>query len=248
MRYLILSDIHGNLEALDAVLAHAAAQEFDNVLVLGDLVGYGADPNAVVDAIRALDPFSVIRGNHDKVAARLEGAEAFNIAARKAISWTTQTLTAKNLDYLAALEEGPLLVDDQVEICHGAPSDEDEYLFEVRDAVRALRDAKRPICFFGHTHVQIVYQLSDEGELDVSGSDASSARRLSLLGSHKYLINPGSIGQPRDGDPRAAYGLLDSEIQELKLFRVSYAVDRAQAKIRQAGLPEVLASRLAVGR
>ncbi len=187
MRYLILSDIHGNLEALNSVLAHAAAQEYDNALVLGDLVGYGADPNAVVDAIRALNPISSIRGNHDKVAARLEGSEAFNMAARKAISWTTETLTAENLEYLAALDEGPRLVDDQVEICHGAPSDEDEYLFEVRDAVRALRDAKRPICFFGHTHVQIVYQLSNEGELDVSGSDASSARRLSLLPSHKYL-------------------------------------------------------------
>src|SRR5512134_1631988 len=123
MRYLILSDIHGNLEALDSVLAHAAAQEYDNALVLGDLVGYGADPNAVVDAIRALNPISSIRGNHDKVAARLEGSEAFNMAARKAISWTTETLTAENLQYLAVLDEGPRLVDDQVEICHGAPSD-----------------------------------------------------------------------------------------------------------------------------
>lgn len=248
MRYLILSDIHANLEALNAVLAHAAAQEYDNALVLGDLVGYGADPNAVVDAIRALDPVSIIRGNHDKVAAGIESSEAFNIAAKKAIAWTTGTLTPQNLEYLAALPEGPHLVNDDVEICHGAPSDEDEYLFEVRDAVRALRDAKRRQCFFGHTHVQVVYQLSDDGELDVSGSDASSGRRLSLLASHKYLINPGSIGQPRDGDPRAAYGLLDSDVQELKLFRVSYPVDRAQAKIRQAGLPEVLASRLAVGR
>jgi len=248
MRYLILSDIHANIEALDAVLAHADAEGYDGALVLGDLVGYGADPNAVVERIRALNPIAIIRGNHDKVAAGVEGADSFNTAARRAVSWTSAVLTPENRAYLAALPEGPLLVDEAVEVCHGTPSDEDEYLFEVSDAVRALRESERTACFFGHTHVQIIYQLSDNEWLDVSGSDSASGRRLTLQPSTKYLINPGSVGQPRDGDPRAAYGLFDTATRELTLFRVSYPIDTAQAKIRQAGLPEVLASRLRVGR
>lgn len=248
MRYLTLSDIHSNLEALEAVMAHAESQAYDEVLVLGDLVGYGADPNGVVERIQALHPIGIVRGNHDKVAAGVEPTDFFNMAARRAVSWTSTSLTPGNRAFLAALPEGPLVIDGDVEICHGAPSDEDKYLFEAVDAVRALREAERAACFFGHTHMQLVYQLSEDGTLDVSGPDASSGRRLTLQPSCRYLINPGSVGQPRDGDPRAAYSLLDTETHELMLFRVMYAVEAAQAKILKAGLPEVLASRLALGR
>ena len=248
MRYVIFSDIHGNLEALEAVIAHAERQDYDAVLMLGDLVGYGADPNAVVDRIQALNPLASVRGNHDKVAAGMETAESFNMAARRAVSWTSAALTSESQAYLAGLPEGPLVVDDDVEICHGAPSDEDRYVFEAVDAANALRDVRRPICFFGHTHVQVVYELSNDHLLTMSTSDASSGRRLTLEGSSKYLVNPGSVGQPRDGDPRAAYALLDTESRELMLFRVVYSVETAQEKIREAGLPEILASRLALGR
>src|SRR4029450_13468173 len=130
MRYFILSDIHGNLEALDAVIAHADGQGYDAALVLGDLVGYGADPNRVMERVQALSPVGMISGNHDKVAAGMETADSFNAAARRAVSWTAAALTKKNRAFLAALPEGPLLVDEHVEICHGAPSDEDHYLFE----------------------------------------------------------------------------------------------------------------------
>lgn len=248
MRYLVLSDIHANLEALEAALDHAAAEVYDRALVLGDLVGYGADPNAVIDRIRSLDPLAIVRGNHDKAAAGVEDAESFNLAARRAVAWTTAMLTPSHRAYLAALPQGPTVVNGDVEICHGAPSDEDDYVFEAHHAARALQDAARPICFFGHTHIQVIYQWAPDGALDVSGPDRSSARRLSLQPDHKYLINPGSVGQPRDGDPRAAYGLLDTEARELVLFRVRYAVEEAQAKIREAGLPDVLAARLATGR
>lgn len=248
MRYFILSDIHGNLEALDAVIAHADGQGYDAVLVLGDLVGYGADPNGVIERVQALNPAGMIRGNHDKVAAGMETAESFNAAARRAVSWTSAALTQQNRAFLAALPEGPLLVDDDVEICHGAPSDEDHYLFETVDAARALRESERPVCFFGHTHVQVVYQLSDDNSLEMSSFDVSSGRRLTLQPYNKYLVNPGSVGQPRDGDPRAGYALLDTETRELMLFRLIYAVEAAQTKILKAGLPEILASRLGLGR
>ena len=248
MRYLILSDIHGNLEALEAVLAHADSQGHDAVLVLGDLVGYGADPNAVIQRVQALNPVAMVRGNHDKVAVGMETADSFNMAARRAVSWTASALTPESRAFLTALPEGPVLVDDDVEICHGAPSDEDKYLFEAGDAAFALLESRRPVCVFGHTHVQVVYELSDDDSLNVSGFDDSSGRRLTLEPSCKYLVNPGSVGQPRDGDARAAYGLLDTGARELKLFRVAYDVEKAQAKIRGAGLPEILASRLALGR
>ena len=248
MRYVILSDIHANLEAIDAVTAHAENQAYDAVLVLGDLVGYGADPNAVIKRVQALNPIAFVRGNHDKVAAGMEKPDSFNMAARRAVAWTFAALTPESQSYLAALPEGPLLVDDEVEICHGAPSDEDKYVFEAVDAARALLESRRPVCLFGHTHVQVVYELSSDNMLTMSDFDASSGRRLTLEPSSKYLINPGSVGQPRDGDPRAAYGLLDTDTRELMLFRVAYEVAVAQEKIREAGLPEILASRLALGR
>lgn len=248
MRYFVLSDIHGNLEAFQAVMEHAADQKYDEALVLGDLVGYGADPNAIVEGVIALEPTGIIRGNHDKVASGVESSEGFNMAARRAAAWTTDALTPAHQAYLANLPIGPGFIEPDIEICHGAPSDEDEYLFEAHDAARALRDTTRPTCFFGHTHVPVIYQLSPDNSLDVSGLDRSSGRRLALQPGCKYLINPGSVGQPRDGDPRAAYAVLDTESREVTLFRVAYAIEAAQAKIREAGLPDVLAARLATGR
>ena len=137
MRYLVLSDIHANLEALEATLA--AAPPYDSTLVLGDLVGYGADPNAVIECVRRLEPAVIIRGNHDKVAAGLEGAEGFNQIAREAIEWTTAALTAENSAWLAALPQGPVVIDDTVEICHGSPFDEDMYVFDDLDAFGATQ-------------------------------------------------------------------------------------------------------------
>jgi diadenosine tetraphosphatase ApaH/serine/threonine PP2A family protein phosphatase len=246
MRYLVISDIHANLEALDAVLR--AAPSHEAVLMLGDLVGYGADPNAVIDRVRSLQHLTCIRGNHDKVGADLESTEGFNYLARCAITWTTETLTPDNREWLAGLTQGPTLVDDVVEICHGAPFDEDVYIFDDLDAVRALRSLERPICLFGHTHVPAAFCLADE--LRHLGPAKNGALGVSLeLGSGtQYLINCGAVGQPRDGDPRAAFGLLDTATQRFEGLRVTYDVGAAQAKILAAGLPDVLAQRLARGR
>jgi diadenosine tetraphosphatase ApaH/serine/threonine PP2A family protein phosphatase len=248
MRYLILSDIHANLEALEAVLATVPRDRFDRLLVLGDIVGYGADPNAVVDAVRALRPDATIRGNHDKVAAGVESAEGFNHAARYAALWTLDHLTPENRDFLTSLPVGPLVIDDLVEICHGSPDDEDEYIFEHVDAIEALRASTQQVCFFGHTHVAIAYWLSAQDFDVLVASPLDRETRIRIEHDRRYLINPGSVGQPRDGDPRAAFATYDSESREVVLYRVPYDVTAAQAKIARAGLPEGLARRLALGK
>ena len=247
MRYLILTDIHANLEALDACLDDARHRGFDATLVLGDLVGYGGDPNAVVDRVRALNPTSLVRGNHDKVACGIEQAEGFNAVARSAAKWTLDVLTVEHREWLAALPEGPHVVDELVEICHGSPYDEDAYIFDELDAVRALRVSTRPLCLFGHTHFPVTFELASDG-LTTEGPSSAAETRLELRAGSKYLINPGSVGQPRDGDPRAAYAIVDTEDPCIELIRLKYPVEEAQAKVLRAGLPEVLAQRLGVGR
>jgi predicted phosphodiesterase len=247
MKYLVLSDIHGNLEALEAAVA-AAGAGYDSVLVLGDLVGYGADPNAVVDLVRSLDPAAVIRGNHDKVASGVEDADGFNSVARSAVTWTYDTLRGENRDYLHDLPLGPHIVDDLVEICHGSPFDEDAYIFDELDALRALKAARRPVCLFGHTHVPVVFQLTTEESLEVLMPGPAPALSLPFQPGFRYLVNPGSVGQPRDGDPRASYAIVDTEAAEISLCRVDYAIESAQQKVIRAGLPEILAHRLSLGR
>ncbi len=249
MRYLVLSDIHANVDALDAVLLAAAPHACDRVLFLGDLVGYGAEPNAVIDRIRTLDPLVMVRGNHDKVAAGHDDAEAFNPVARRGAEWTAAALTPENRAYLAAIPAGPQYVGDLIEVCHGTPYDEDAYVFDELDAVRSLQSSTRPICLFGHTHFPMVYRLKDR-ELEpypIGGLD-DAVLPLEIQGDARYLINVGSVGQPRDGDPRAAYGVLDVDRMEVTLARVEYEVKRAQTRILAAGLPDALAHRLAIGR
>jgi diadenosine tetraphosphatase ApaH/serine/threonine PP2A family protein phosphatase len=247
MRYLVLTDIHANLEALDACLAHAASRGCEATLVLGDLVGYGADPNAVVERVQALKPVAIVRGNHDKVACGIDQAEGFNAVARHAARWTLEQLTPDYREWLAALPQGPTLVDDLLEICHGSPFDEDAYIFDELDAVRALKTATRPVCLFGHTHYPISFELSDEA-FETIGPPFTAETAVELKPGSKYLINPGSVGQPRDGDWRAAYGIADTTKRRVEMFRLAYPIEEAQAKVIKAGLPEVLAQRLAVGR
>lgn len=245
MRYLILSDIHANLQALEAVLDDASSPGWDRVVFLGDLVGYGADPNAVVDRVRDLSPAAVIRGNHDKAACGLDDGSGFNNVARFAASWTHDELTDANRDYLRALPSGPVALDAIFEICHGAPFDEDYYIFSGDDAVRAMDASSRPLCLFGHTHVPMAFQKSQQR---LGGFAPQGDTDLELREGAVFLINPGSVGQPRDGDPRAAYAVLDEEARVLTLRRVEYPVSAAQRRILDAGLPASLANRLGIGR
>ena len=247
MRYLILTDIHANLEALETCLSDANSRGYDETLFLGDLVGYGADPNAVVDVVRGLNPVAMVRGNHDKVVFGLDQAEGFNAVAKSAAAWMLNALTPENRDWVATLPQGPSVVSDLIEICHGSPYDEDAYIFDEADARLALQSTSRPLCLFGHTHYPVTFELSN-GSFTSIGPAADMEARLELKEGVKYLLNPGSVGQPRDGDPRAAYAIVNTSARHVELFRLMYPVEVTQKKIIDAGLPEVLARRLGAGR
>jgi predicted phosphodiesterase len=246
MRYLILSDMHANWEAFAAVLRRARRKRFDAVLVLGDLVGYGAAPNQVVEAVRRLGPrLTVVRGNHDKVAAGIDAGANFNQTALAAAQWTTGRLAAANLRYIRELPRGPLQVEEGLAICHGSPLDEDTYVFSDVDAWEIFSRFTMPVTFFGHTHIPSIFSL--EGRVLGVQALRGAGGRIALHPEGRYLINPGSIGQPRDRDPRASYMTYDSERKVLRWHRIPYAVAEAQRRIRKAGLPGSLADRLAVG-
>jgi predicted phosphodiesterase len=248
VRYLVLSDIHSNIDALDAVLADAQSVPPDAVLVLGDLVGYGAEPEMVVGRVRGLAPVAIVRGNHDKVVAGIDDASGFNPLARRSVTLTRSALSDASLAYLAALPRGPVLVDPLVEICHGAPFDEDWYLHDEFDIIEALSAATRNVCLFGHTHVPFAGTLEGDDRLRVLSAGGGDLEAVAFSNGGQYVFNPGSVGQPRDGDPRAAYGILDTDARTMRFHRVVYPVERARDRILEAGFPKQLALRLMVGR
>ena len=251
VRILIVSDIHANLEALEACLS--AAPACDRVFNLGDIVGYGANPNEVTERSRELGNV-FIRGNHDKACASVTSLNDFNPVAGLAVLWTRQRLKPENLSFLRGLPAGPLSPVEGVSCVHGSPRDEDEYVLMRRDAYSMLAQATAHITFFGHTHVQGGFWIDDEeqqeGGLEPKYDSRSGYQELTveLSKTAKYMINPGSVGQPRDGDPRAAFALFDTERRTVTFHRVPYDIATAQEKIFAAGLPERLAIRLEEGR
>ena len=246
MRYLIVSDIHANLEALEAVLAHASGQ-YEEVLCCGDLVGYGADPNAVVEWARTTCT-AVVRGNHDKACTGLDDLEWFNPVARQAAEWTQQALTESNAAYTRSLPRGPITLSG-FQLVHGSPFDEDEYVISGVEAAEAFGYLETRLAFFGHTHVQGGFLWNHSRVENVGRMPARAERqRLEIDPDCAYLVNPGSVGQPRDGDSRAAYIVYDSDGGQLFYRRAVYDVAAAQRKIYDAGLPPILADRLSVGR
>jgi diadenosine tetraphosphatase ApaH/serine/threonine PP2A family protein phosphatase len=246
VRYLILADMHGNWHALSAVLGHAGERGFDAALILGDLVGYGASPNEVVTSLKELPvPTFFVRGNHDKVAAGLTDGQGFNPTALSAARWTQAQLSEENLQLVRELPVGPTTVESGLVICHGSPLDEDEYLLSTDQADEIFESMPSNWTFFGHTHLPSMFRRTEEGiEASLLDEDQQTLR---LVVGGDYLLNPGSVGQPRDRDPRASYMLLDTRTSLLAHFRVSYPIDEAQQQIREAGLPEALADRLALG-
>ncbi len=242
MRYLVISDIHANWEALEAVL-QAAKEQYEQILCCGDLIGYGADPNAVVEWVRE-HCHAVIRGNHDKAGVTLADLEWFNPVAQTATLWTHNELTQENMNYVAALPAGPLQVED-FSIVHGSPLNEDEYIINTPEAQEAFSYQPSQIVFFGHTHIQGGFQCHRNKTLRIQPNREPAL--LEFDPGTAYLINPGSVGQPRDSKPEAAFVIFDSDRQFVVYRRTPYDVKTAQAKIRGAGLPPVLADRLAVG-
>jgi predicted phosphodiesterase len=263
MRALILSDIHANLEALEAVLA-AAEGQWDQLWNLGDLVGYGGSPNEVIDLIRPLEAL-VVRGNHDRVCCGLTSANAFNPTARQAALWTRNALTPQNLLWLRELPQGPVVPACEGVTCvHGSPLDEDSYILNMRDAWAPLQQMLTPVTFFGHTHIQggFSQKAHDWHELrpcfhPPNGREAGSypgdpnlpiSWTIALPPGTRHLINPGSIGQPRDRDWRAAFVIFDSDTSEITFHRIPYDLVASQGRILMAGLPDRLAARLREGR
>jgi len=246
MRYLILSDIHANKEALTAVLAHVKRKRWEKAVFLGDLVGYASNPNQTVDLVRRLKPLVAIRGNHDKVCSGLENGELFNRIALQAALWTRNRLTRPNLHWLRTLPRGPVVVDGAFAISHGTPIDEDAYIFGEIEALNVFRQTDFPLCFFGHSHFPIVFALTPDAITTMLTS--SPCFRIRLEDGARYLVNPGSVGQPRDGNPHASCALYDSETRVLSIHRVGYPIHAAQRRILGAGLPKPLADRLALGR
>jgi diadenosine tetraphosphatase ApaH/serine/threonine PP2A family protein phosphatase len=250
MRALILSDIHANLEALTAVLS--SAPQYDVVWNLGDVVGYGANPNEVIDRVRELGTVFV-RGNHDRACSGLSGLEDFNPIASRAARWTQCVLTSEHTDWLRHLASGPIMPDGpQVSCVHGSLLDEDQYVLTVRDAWRPLHEAHTRLNFFGHTHVQGGFATNGDEWFRLSpqyGSrDEAEEYELPLRESARYLLNPGSVGQPRDGDWRAAFAVYDDDAKAVTFYRVPYNVRETQSRILRAGLPDRLATRLREGR
>ena len=247
MRILVLSDLHANMTALEAAL-QAAAGHWDIAVCLGDVVGYGPDPSEVTSKIRKLATYA-IRGNHDKAVAGLMATEDFNPVAKTAVDWTRAQLSEEELKWLAALPQGPLKADGVV-LVHGAFQDEDEYVFTPAQALEGLLDSAADITFYGHTHHQggFSYRDSNLEVLQIHPKPAEARAALRIEPARRYLLNPGSIGQPRDADPRAAFAIADLERNTVEFWRVPYDIDSVQERMRNERLPEPLIQRLVVGR
>lgn len=243
---MILSDIHANRYALDAVLTHAG-NAYDQIVCCGDIVGYNPEPADVLDWVKT-HCSSVIRGNHDKVVAGIDDLEWFNPVAQAAARWTMQQLRLDAMEYLRELPQGPLLL-EEFAICHGSPRDEDEYVTAPSEAAEVFPHLDIPVTFFGHTHLQGGFFLQHRHVGVLSPVPRAYEELVVELDPDAlYLINPGSVGQPRDGDPRAAYALFDTVQRTVAFRRISYPVDKTAADITAAGLPDALALRLFRGR
>ena len=247
MRILVLSDLHSNATALDAVL-DAAKERWDISVCLGDVVGYGPDPNYVTARLRAMGTLT-IRGNHDKAVTGVMPTDDFNPVAKAAVDWTRAELTPEHMTWLAALPHGPVEADGIV-LVHGALQDEDEYVFTPAQALDGLLDSTAGVTFFGHTHHQggFSYQDSMLEVLQIRPRPGEPFAALRIEVPRRYLLNPGSIGQPRDGDARAAFAIADLEHQVVEFWRVPYDISAVQERMRAAHLPEPLVQRLMVGR
>jgi predicted phosphodiesterase len=249
MRILVLSDLHANATALNAALA-AAQGRWEQIVCLGDVVGYGPDPNEVTSKIRELGA-QTIRGNHDKAATGLMPTDDFNPVAKAAVDWTRSQLSPDNLKWLTDLPHGPLEVSG-IALVHGALQDEDEYVFTPEQALEGLLDSAAVITFFGHTHHQGGFSYSNAGNqlemLNLRPRFSESFTALRLSEGSRYLLNPGSIGQPRDGDSRAGFAIADLEHSAVEFWRVPYDIAAVQTRMRAARLPEALVQRLTLGR
>lgn len=245
MRIAIISDVHSNLEALTSVLKDIRSQRADQIWCLGDVVGYNADPDSCCEIIAKTCSITIM-GNHDSAAVGNIEPSHFNRVAKEAAMWTRKVLKRSNVKFLKNLKSA-VVFNDEVLIVHGAPSDPDRYIISESSAKTELmymtKNINKTICFFGHTHYPGAYELSVDGVF----SGYRGQGTITLAARASYLINPGSTGQPRDGDTRASYVLFDRDKRVVTWRRIPYDIRSCQEKIFNAGLPSFLAERLAGG-
>ncbi len=247
MRYFILGDIHSNLEALEASVQRAKQAGYDSVLCCGDIVGYGPSPVEAIDGMRALNAIT-IRGNHDRVAAGLDEATQFNPHARHAVYWTRAVLPDSYREYLANLPVGPLDITADAQLVHGALSHEDDYIFTEADADENFLLTNKQITFFGHSHFPVVFADGRGNSVQATSYEFDEFIAVKCESGKKLLVNPGSVGQPRDGDARASFAIWDADRARIEFYRAEYDVKLTQEKMRAADLSTYLIDRLAHGR
>ncbi len=241
MRILVISDIHANLAALESVIADAG--KIDAAWCLGDLVGYGPDPNECIQRVQGLQNLVCILGNHDAAALKQIDAGSFNPEARHAINWTQSMLTDSSINFLNNLPERVNL--DHVTLVHGSPRQPVwEYLLDTQNATRSFEFFETAYCFVGHTHLPILYHLGENHNLARLLIPEPETR---FVLTPRAILNPGSVGQPRDHDPRAAYAIYDPQEQSWEYHRIAYNVTSVQERMKSAGLPERHIQRLSAG-
>ena len=241
MHYAIISDVHANLEALHAVLAKTEGEKIEGILFSGDSVGYGPDPNECTKILKEKAKI-MVAGNHDRAAAGMTGITYFNPLARVAIEWTREVLSGENVEFLQSLPLTAQLEEDNIYLVHATPKEPEKwrYLLYEYDARINFSYFKEKICFLGHSHIPFIVERFSGGEIKFHYHYAE------IREENRYIVNAGSVGQPRDGNPDAAYVLLSDNSVEIK--RISYDIVLTQKKMKKAGLPTYLIERLSVGR
>jgi predicted phosphodiesterase len=242
MRYAIICDVHGNLEAFEVVLAEIKRQKVDRILHLGDVVGYNSNPNECVELLMS-ENITSIMGNHDAAVCGLDDPLWFNSAAKQAVMWTRGKLEPKYRDYLRGLPE-QLVIDGEILLAHGSPETRDNYILDWMDAMRqfvVMEKQKLNICFFGHSHLPSLFAYRGFNH------DLNQHGKHTLDKGNRYLVNFGGLGQPRDGDPRTCFGIFDSDEMVVEFFRLKYDVLKCAKKVEQSGLDIYLAERLMAG-
>ncbi len=244
MRFAFISDIHANLEALEAVLNDIKGQNIDEIICLGDIVGYGANPNECMELVKNHCPETLL-GNHDAAAVELLSTQHFNIHAKIAIEWTEQNLKKENCNYLSSL---PLkTTKESMTLVHATPYEPNMwyYITSLEEAAFNFQFFDTKICLVGHTHIPIIIILDNDKELYVHQDTYVNMEKLE---GARFLINVGSVGQPRDRNPKSCYGILDTFKKEFFYRRISYNIDKAQSKMKKIKMPDFLITRLEEGR
>jgi len=245
LRYAIISDIHSNYESFKTFLNILPSISVEKIICLGDIVGYNPNPNECIEVLSKLKYFDGIRGNHDRALVE-KNYNDFSYEANFAIKWAIKNIKPDNLIFLKNLGKGPKLIDNKFMICHGSINDEDQYItsiFQTHEEFRWLFKNNIHLCFFGHTHYQKIYQLNTKKEAIFEIGD----KEIQIEKNNFYLINPGSLGQPRDGDRRASFAIFDSDLMSIKIIRYDYPYEITKQKITDLNFPKFLAERLESG-